>query len=328
MTKTLTYVLRVFTAIFAVVAALGSLSAGDQRVTPKPEGTRLTASLLADTHTGEAFYRNIIFAPCVYDASIRVKPDVRVFAGDCTDNGNEDNWKAFKGVLDRWPYSGETIVALGNHDTWESYEGDHDYDSAKATYLKYAGAIMGMQLDEVWFTREIEGYPFIVMGQEDSSVSMTLGETQLAWVDAQLAKAAEKHPGKPVFVICHQPLNDTHAVGKNENSNGFGDDEMSGRLAAILDKYENVFFISGHQHYGLTLTPDARGFTTFEKVGEHVTSVNLPSAEYGDFVTGGKGVPGQGLMMYVTDNEVIFRGRNFFLGSPISGFEYTVELTR
>ena len=328
MTKTLTYVLRALTAIFAVVAALGSLSAPAQRVPAPPEGTCLTAALLADTHVGQEFYRRIVFTPSVLDVSNRLKPDLCVFAGDCTDNGNEANWKAFKGVLDRCLRVDETIVALGNHDTWESYEGGHDYDSAKKTYLKYAGAIMGMQLDEVWFTREIGGYPFIVMGQEDASVGMALGEAQLEWVDTQLAKAAETHPGKPIFVICHQPLNDTHTVGKNENGNGFTDDGMSRRLAAVLDRYENVFLISGHQHYGLALNPDPNGFTTVERVGEHVISVNLPCCAYGSFVSGGTAVPGQGLVMYVTDDAVIFRGRNFFLGDPVDEFEYTAKLER
>ena len=104
-----------------------------------------------------------------------------------------------------------------------------------------------------------------------------------------MAKAAAAAPEKPIFVVNHQPLNFTHAVGDNEHNNGISTEGASEKLQAIMDKYEHVFYISGHQHYGLN--DGAQGFPadfkTVEQVGEHITSINLPSYEYGSFITGG-----------------------------------------
>ena len=124
-------------------------------------------------------------------------------------------------------------------------------------------------------------------------------------------------------------MNFTHGVGENEDGMGISTEGASERLLAILDRYENVFYFSGHLHYGLN--DGALGYpedyATVERVGEHVISVNLPSYEYGSFVTGGNAWIGQGLVMNVYADRVELNGRNFALSNWVRGVSYNFELT-
>ncbi len=320
---------RIAAFFAAILATFMNLSVGNNIIISKDADVQLSVALVADTHVGQEFYRQLTFPAGVKDISRHVKPDVFLCAGDCTDNGNDANWQAFKEPIDKYLTVKERIIALGNHDTWTSYDGEREYDDAKRNFLTYANEIMDTDFDTVWFTREIGGYSFIVMGSEDDSVGATISNAQLNWVERELAEAAAKADGKPIFVINHQPLNFTHTIGENEDGNGFSSNAASDRLLRIMDQYENVFYISGHVHYGLKADPEGEpeGYTTVEKVGEHVTSVNLPCYAYGTFFTGGEDVVGQGLVMYVFKDRVEFKGRNLFLSNWITAFDVTVPLT-
>ncbi len=315
--------------VTAVCTALGSLAFGNHSALTRPAGARLTAALIADTHMTDAFYRKMIFKPGLKDMSKRVNPDLFVCAGDSTDNGNETNWEAFKEMLDKYLTVENKIITLGNHDTWMDYDSEHEYGPAKDLYLKYANQIMGTGFDSVYFTREINGYSFVIMGPEDTRVSETVSEQQIAWLRGAMADAAEKSQGKPIFVINHNPFNFTHGIGDNENRNGFNSNEECDAVREILDRYENVIYISGHTHFGLDSegSKEAPGFTTVEKVGNNITSINLPCYEYGSFVTGGDDFFGPGIVMTVFDDRIELQGRNFLLGVNLEDFFITVPLT-
>jgi len=313
----------------AILLALTSLSVGNNLLIKKNPDVRLTAALISDTHVGDAFYRKLSLPPGLRDISRRVKPDVLILAGDCTDNGNEANWQALQTLFKRNADGLPAILALGNHDCWTSYDDDaRTYETAKENYLRYGGAIMGTTQTDIFFSREIGGYSFLVLGSEDETTDCVMTERQLTWLQETLAAAAAKADGKPIFVINHQPMNFTHAVGADAHSNGFRSQEMSERLQAILDQYPNIIYISGHQHYPLALsaedTPD--GFATVERVGKHIISVNLPCYGYGTFLEGGTSVFGEGLVLYVFDDHVQFKGRNFFLSNWSRTFDLSIPL--
>ena len=313
----------------AIFLALTTLSVRNNLIVKKEDGVRLAAALISDVHYGDVFYRQLALPPGLRDLTRHVKPDLFVLAGDCTDNGNDENWTALQKTIDKNLKVDNIILALGNHDTWTSYDDEHTYGTAKDNFLRYSNAIMGTDFDTVWSSRTICGYPFIVLGSEDDSTGATISDAQLSWLETALAEAAESAAGKPIFVINHQPFNYTHAVGDNEHGNGFESNTQSERLLAILDRYENVFYISGHQHYPLALEPtaeDPAGFTTIEHVGDHITSVNLPCYGYGTFLEGGTSVFGEGLVMYVFDDHVQFKGRNFFLANWSRDFDVSIPL--
>ena len=313
----------------AIILALTSLSFGNNLCIKKDPDVKLTVALMSDTHVGDVFYRKMVFVPGVRDVSRHVKPDVLLVAGDCTDNGNADNWAAFPSILDKNLKVNDIVLAMGNHDSWASYDGgERSYDEAKATYLEYSNAIMGTDFSEVYASRDIGGYPFLVLGSEADTTGATISAVQLNWLETALKEAAASHPGKPIFVVNHQPLNYTHAVGNNEHGEGFESNEISMRLQSILDQYENIFLISGHRHHPLTLdsAADSEGFATIEQVGAHITSINLPCYEYGTFLEGGTSVLGEGIVMYVFSDKVEFKGRNYFLSNWSRNFDVEIPL--
>ncbi len=302
---------------------------GTEKTDIKQDQVLLSAAAISDTHIKSSFIRTGILDLGMRDISQTVKPDLLMVTGDCTDNGNAEYWEAFAKSVGKADVA-HKLVTFGNHDAWTSYDTPHDYGEAFDNYVKYGAQIMGREIDSVYFTYEINGYHFIVLGSDDTSTAATVSDEQLAWTESALAEAAADSAGKPIFVILHQPMNFTHAVGDNEHSSGINGD-ASEKLQAIMDRYENIFFISGHQHYGLSGEKQPNlmieGFETVEKVGEHITSINLPSYEYGSYFTGGEPHIGQGVMIYVFADSVRLVGRNFALGSWLPDFDVTVPLT-
>ena len=323
------FFVKVSSFFLAIALAFSSLSFGNNLLVRRPPQVQCVIALLSDTHVTDELYRRAGFLPGLLDLSLHVKPDALVIAGDCTDNGTEENWAAFQRMLQQYARTDALLVTLGNHDTWLSYGSDDEiaeYAAARENYLRYSNAIMGTENTEVFFTRELCGYPFIVLGQEMAGTASIMTARELTWLEGALRQTAAQYPGKPIFVVNHQPMNGTHPTERHER--GFVFDETSDCLREILDRYENIFYISGHQHCGLKATPEGtpEGFTTVQKVGDHITSINLPCYEYGTFLQGGLDILGEGIVMYVFADRVEFKGRNFFLSNWVTDFDVSVPL--
>ena len=187
--------------------------------------------------------------------------------------------------------------------------------------------ITGAEHDDVYFCEVINGYTFIVLGSQTDSVEATIYDDQINRVKEQLA-AARARDDKPVFVINHQPLSGAHCSTENRHEDCFEDPSQSAKLQAELDRYKNVFFFSGHQHNGLN---DGRfnypkGYKSIETVGDNITSVNLPSFQFGNLTQGGYVFPGSGVVMDVYEDCIELTGRNFGLGCYISSFRMSIPL--
>lgn len=328
------YLRYIASALLALITTFSSLLGLGGGGIPEEAATQdtlcLTIAAVSDTHVNDAARGALLGAGLRDISSAALDVDAMLFLGDCTDNGNSENWEIFTDAVEKNCTVKDKIVVLGNHDTWTSYDTPHEYEDALKNYLAYSNAIMGTQNEKPYFTYEVSGYQFVVLAPEDTSVGATVSDAQLAWADSALAAAASKSAGKPIFVLMHQPLNYTHTVGNNENGNGFEDNATSKKLQAILDKYENIIYLSGHQHYGLSDGNDAftnpPGFKTLEKVGKNITSVNLPCYTYGSYVFTGDPLIGDGLVINVYADRVEFLGRNFVAGGWLDYTE-TVTLT-
>ena len=218
--------------------------------------------------------------------------------------------------------SDNNIMVLGNHDTWG---GDRTGDYTKENFIKYSKEATGREIDNVYFTAEINGYPVIVLGSQSDHTGPTFYQDQLDWFAEEMEKASEK--GLPIFVFCHQPFNGTHGLPYNwelekdadPTEGGIG--EHSDYILNICNQYKNVIFISGHVHAGLSNTEDGTNYSSVEKVG-NVTSVNLPSYEYFDVLRHGHMVNGTGFVFEVYEGEILLRARNFATGTWYpDGFE-------
>ena len=143
-------------------------------------------------------------------------------------------------------------------------------------------------------------------------------DEQLAWLDANLKDATAD--GKPAFVVCHQTLKNTHGLPDTWNSpiesaGSVGD--QSDELYEIMNRYTNVFMISGHLHTGI-------GQYTYEKLGT-IHSVNLPSLSINN-KDGDYNDAGIGFTMEVLDDSVLFRARDFAKGAYLPDYDIEIPL--
>ena len=169
-----------------------------------------------------------------------------------------------------------------------------------------------------------------MLATEADNTSAYLSEKQISWLDSELKKATEG--GKPVFVLCHWPLDGTCGQMEIDPEHGMG--AQSAEIQAVLEKYKNVFYFSGHLHAGLRgeLSNKLFGHQSVETInGVHY--INLPSFMFPNtrsLTTGNGGniLPGCGYIAEVYENEVVLRARNYPLGFYMSVYEKTIELVK
>ena len=123
-----------------------------------------------------------------------------------------------------------------------------------------------------YYSYKMDGGVFIVLGTERQEFERAyLSDTQLQFLDDELTKAQAED--LPAFVICHQPLKNTHGLPDVWKTGDLGD--QSEQVREILTSHENVIFINGHLHDGY-----------YEKsvceLSEGVYSVNLPTYTKGN----------------------------------------------
>lgn len=144
----------------------------------------------------------------------------------------------------------------------------------------------------------------------------------LEWLDGQMASYAAD--GLPIFVINHFPFIDTAPLSYydetviNDNSIGMFD----AQVRSILASYDNVFTFSGHLHHNL-------GIATIldvvdETTGNSFTQVNMSAIKGATRAYGN--VP-SGWLMYVYEDEVVFRARDYSIGEWLPWYDVVVPLT-
>ena len=205
------------------------------------------------------------------------------------------------------------LLATGNHDVRVVY------DLRTEQIIDKTNGFLGTEIDKPYYSYDINGYTFIVMGSDSRLFEKAvISDEQLAFIDAELERATKD--GKPAFVMCHQPLENTHGLPEVWKNGGIG--EQSEKVREILVKYKNVFFLNGHLHDGvyensLEILDEEKG----------VYSVNLPAFgkenDYGKFLQ-----PGLGTYFEIYDDEVVFTARDFRAGKSLEGCTKSFELVK
>ncbi len=294
---------------------------GDDLIqTNEQTGANLTAVLWADPQ----FSNYIIKRAKYFDAAcedvtnnVDGRVDVMLNAGDIAENG----------LLCEYQYVSEKL-ANAKTDCFLNTVGNHDvrlkvsYKKTVKTFTGFTNALnksvgSDFTMDALHYSYEINGYRFIVLGTDRTEFEESyISEAQLCWLDAQLTEAS--NTGKPIFVMIHQPLKLTHGLPDTWNSpidsaGSVGD--QSDSLKYFLNKYDNVFLITGHLHTGI-------GQYTYEKIG-NFHSINLPSLtiDNKDGVCNDNGI---GFVMEVYNSHVLFRARNFAKGVYMP--EYDIDI--
>jgi len=230
--------------------------------------------------------------------------DALVLLGDNTMNGQVIEYLLLYLQLAVYSRAKNTVVAMGNHDINPSVI--NSIDTAVERHNLFYNAYTGSKNDKPYYYKIINGYYFIVLGDELGYEDTTalISPEQLAWLADTMALAAAD--GKPVFVFCHQPFNDKffRPVG------GLG--AQSDAVWDIVNAYKNVFFFSGHLHAPVTYFGAVQN--------GNVWLVDLPT-----FLSDENNM-GLGYQIEVYPNRVALRARNYIEGEWLQTNQYVVPL--
>ena len=305
----------------------GSFAGEDNFKVKNADEVKLNIAAVSDIHMTNEFARVQVLKCGLWDMDrAHDELDALILAGDLTDHGQVEEYENLAKAFEPYNPAGEIIMAVGNHDTWT--DEDDRYEPAKENFIKYSEVITGRALTQCYFTTEINGYTFIVMASEGTSTAADISDEQLAWLRAEMDKAAEKD--LPIFVISHWPLAETHGLpetwGDDEPElldGSFGDQNYE--VEAILKDYDNVFMISGHVHNGFVNESQANvyGYASVESDGSF-HSINLPSFMY--MGIRGRVMNGCGYTLEVYEDEVLIRARSFTSGIWYTDYDVTIPL--
>ncbi|MBQ7116712.1 MAG: metallophosphoesterase [Clostridia bacterium] len=299
--------------VLSVLLAFGVISgpSTDEPITLKDaENVNLAVVALADTHI-----RPTGINPYNFDCGIEdiknsgIDFDALLIAGDLSELGDDVSYELMWDSLNKAEIE-NILLATGNHDIRVVY------DLRTEQIIDKTNSFLGTEIDKPYYSYDIKGYTFIVMGSDKQLLEKAfISDEQLTFIDSELERATKD--GKPAFVMCHQPLENTHGLPEVWKNGGIG--EQSDKVREILEKYKNVFFLNGHLHDGVYEN-------SLEILNEEngVYSVNLPAYgrenDYGEFLQSGLGT-----YFEVYDDEVVFTARDFRAGKALEG--YTMSFT-
>ena len=291
-----------FTRLFTTIALVFSLLLQNLAVTPlqKADDVRLKAVLISDIHAD---------ADCTRDRSNALRQiflsigrhhndaDTLVMSGDLTNSGDLREYINLNTFLNVYSHIGDRVPELGNHDSWH-HSDDPDFATAEKNFKTFC-ACSGVKTDRVYYTKQVNGYSFIATGVEDCDFKNPYhSDAQMDWLEKELNDAIGQ--GKPVFVICHKPL----------QSLGDAADRMEQILTdAAANATAPILYVSGHDH--------EIGDNTYARAGEHLIYLNLPSVIY-------TGDGGLGFVAQITEHELTLTGMDFLTNEPLDSYEYAV----
>lgn len=304
----------VFTSILVALGLIAGtvVPSGESIVFKNSDEVIMSAVFLSDLHIKNDGVSVQQLSQALNDIKASAENfDVLALTGDITDAGDATSFGLAWNTLEKSGLSCTVLPAIGNHDTWSAF------GTAKAQISAKASQYTGKKIDKTYYSYDVKGYTFIVLGSEAQNDRAYISDAQLSFLDSELARATKD--GNPAFVICHFPLKNTHGLPDVWRDGGdIG--EQSDAVKNILLKYKNVFYISGHLHTGIY----AASLETFDS-NKGVYSLNLPA--YGQ--PNAKGTfknAGLGVYLEVYENEVIFTARDFKDGRGLSGFEKSFTL--
>lgn len=283
-------------------------------------GANMTFVAWADSQLSNYMAKRYQFfdAACEDVANAGNGVDALMIAGDIAENGLLCEYQYVTDHLKDAKVD-NFLMAVGNHDVrLKIYKNTVKNFTAFTNNLNKA---VGSELtiDKLHYTYEIKGYKFIVLGTDRTEFEESyISNEQLSWLDSELKSATSN--GAPVFVIIHQTFKLTHGLPKTWNSpidSAGSVGAQSDELYEIMNRYQNVFLISGHLHTGI-------GQYTYEKLGK-INSINLPSLTINN-KDGECNDNGIGFMVEVYDSHILFRARNFAKGEYIPDYDIDIPI--
>ncbi|MBO5355869.1 MAG: metallophosphoesterase [Clostridia bacterium] len=245
-----------------------------------------------------------------------------IITGDITNGGSAAQFETFYQLTkENSPVSAaNTAIILGNHDvrksnspsTPDQYDpSTSNWATAKGLYLQHNAEYMP-STDTVYHVKEIGGYTFIMLNTEmDLRDASYMSREQLAWLEETLAAAYEKDPNKPIFIVHHQPLYDTHYDSNRQRTflmEGMTEEESNNKIKEVLAKYPTSIFMSGHLHNGYA---SIRGI-----VRPFGAAVEIPAFDDG----------GNSYEVQIYSDCVVFRAINYVTGEYAPAYDMTIQI--
>lgn len=315
---------KLMSVVLSIMISTGSMAAApstdDVIKAADDESVKLMVEVLADTQLNAFNTNRAYFDLAMQDyQNAETDLDGLLILGDVTENSLELEWNAIADILSDNSFDDTLLLATGNHDIRL-----RSMEQIKERFYGVQNEFTVVEPEgELYYSYEINGYTFLVMGSDTSEMEeANIGDEQLAWLDASMSAATADN--KPVFVILHQVLKNTHGLpntwgnGSNKTAGTVGD--QSDAIYEILNKYENVILLTGHLHTGF-------GQYTYETLGDNgnITSVNFPGL--GKNCQDGIEGYGQGATLEVYEDQVIIRARNVANGTYYGAeYDLTIEL--
>ncbi len=288
------------------------------RISPLYGNIKLNCTIVSDTHIDikhpYPWLPKWRLKQALSDAKHSTQPvDVFLTVGDTTSRGSDINWDMTLECFRKIPDAAKKIILpIGNHDGWH----DGDFPAAKKNYLKYYRLICGDKIENTYFSFVVNGYYMIFLGTDsEAGCEAAISGEQIEWFRAEMEKAGAS--GKPIFVFCHQSLNQRHGLPRtwdkkedwtNLSDGGIG--ERSDEIEAILKSQKNVYYFSGHSHMGIggEKLYKKEGYASFEQDGD-LTLINLPSLACGNHHGENRSFC-IGMQLEVYEDKVVIRPRN------------------
>ena len=326
MTQFLSYIMLV---IYTVISTFSAQYGIYRQAEPE---VRLTVAMMSDTHIDakELLVQNN-FRMGMRNLKKVKNLDAVLFNGDLTNYGDEKSLKLFYDIVGKYCPPEKVIVSYGNHDIGHTSDLGMTSEEARAQCLKYLNDFKGTSYDRIYYSTEVNGYKFITLCDEGEHWDeCTITNKQLDFLDRELAEGTEG--GKPVFVTCHWPMdgkNGEDTVSFHQDGTYADENDVDGcqdKIMAVLEKYDNVFFISGHMHKGLDgkYNENKLGFSWAETDENGVTYVSLPT--YGLVNIYGVFWWGTGSVLEVYDDHVTFKGISYRLGLEVRSSTKSFDL--
>ncbi len=309
-------------------------------------GPLFSFHILSDVHVDGTPEISRLYQSALLDMA-RLDPEGKaplVVAGDLTGRGEQSQSEEFfRLTYENAPTCDENLLLLlGNHDargpkteTWNRVPGRPcpGWEEIRARYLSLNGRCLPPESERcgLSFKRIIGGYTFLMLNTElGLKDAPYFGPEQLAWLEDCMRSCWEAEPEKPVFLVCHQALNNTHwrsnvldAFDGLSNEMGTG---PAGRpqeycwhadeaFKQILGRYPCGVFLSGHIH-------NQFGMAELQ-LRPYGAALDLPSFGQPELGCPDKGT---GYEAEIWPDKVLFRARNFAAGRWMPQYDLTLPL--
>lgn len=280
-----TFLVKIMSLFITVImTSTPCLNVESREINNKKEGCLLNVQMISDTHISStnAMASGLLESALdnVSEAQKSVDIDLLLVNGDITDEGDEESLAKYYEIIKKYPDI-SVITTAGNHDIGHAASGDGAGPARKKAlknFIRYSNDYYGTKNKSNYYSMDVNGYKFIVLGDEVIDGGhwdgVDLSKKQLRFLKKELAEGTKK--GKPVFVCCHWPVDGINGQDLIYPESGI--DLSVNNIKSVMEKYDNVFYISGHMHSGVKSFSSGKltGLESVEKVNG-VTYISLPS---------------------------------------------------